>query len=108
MYLRHTEEQEIAADLIFCPQTTARLAWVFGETEEAIVQVIEELFEKGIITPLGDLAWGDVRCTQCGAEYQGEYELPRDPCQQCGGWLEDICKWTYIGGPVSKALAAVV
>jgi hypothetical protein len=106
MVPRPTEE-EIIQDLIFEVQTAATLAWVYQQTEEIIHQIIEQLLEKGLVAPVGGSRLGDVRCTICGAEYEREYELPRDPCQQCGGYVEDGCKWFYIGGPISEALAAV-
>lgn len=99
--------QEICQELIFEPTTAARLARTFRFTEDEMQALVMKLWLEGLIAPSVSLnsAWGDVRCTNCHQELEREYEYPRPPCL-CGGYLEDICVWSYVGGPISEALVA--
>jgi hypothetical protein len=100
--------EAIVQELIFRPQTSARLARIFDLTEEAMQALVLDLCLEGRIAPSASAnsAWGDVRCAKCHQEFEREYDLPRPPCSCCGGYLEDICLWSYVGGPISEALAA--
>jgi len=104
-------KDDVIHELIFRSRTAERLAWLFDVPEETVRSIIMDLFGEGLIAPStgfeGPCAPGDVRCTNCHAEYEREYELPRPPCHSCGGFMEDTCRWRYVGGPISEALAQV-
>ena len=103
--MNNISSEDIIEALIFEPQTATQLASAFSVSKETIRLVLAELHLAGRIEktwPDGPiLPEADYFCWCCGNQNLSR----KEPCRKCGSWL-DLCNWTYIGGPISEALAA--